>query len=137
MVNSKVNSKTDIYTFKSDFERLIQRKFQKPYWVDTLKKNYLAGPALVLVEKLEDITEIWKKLIDSYGNVKLLLQTKMNALDKMGHLGTIEGDEKLVNAIAKIVNVMTELSTLAEKHNLETKLYVGGGLETVCHTDRG
>ena len=125
------DSKTDIYTFKSDFERLIQRKFQKPYWVDTLKKNYLAGPALVLVEKLEDITEIWKKLIDSYGNVKLLLQTKMNALDKMGHLGTIEGDEKLVNAIAKIVNVMTELSTLAEKHNLETKLYVGGGLEKV------
>ena len=70
-------------------------------------------------------------MIDSYGNVKLLLQTKMNALDKLGHLGTIEGDEKLANAIAKIINVMTELSTLAERHGLETKLYVGGGLEKV------
>ena len=39
-----------------------------PYWIDTLKKNYLAGPALVLVKKLEDMEEIWKKLIDSYGN---------------------------------------------------------------------
>ena len=84
-----------------------------------------------MVEKLEDMEEIWKKLIDSYGNVKLLLQTKMNALDKLGHLGTIEGDEKLANAIAKIINVMTELSTLAERHQLETKLYVGGGLEKV------
>ena len=124
-------SKMDIYTFKSDFEKLIQPKIQKPYWVDTLKKNYLSGPALILVEKLDDIDQIWKKLLESYGNVKLLLQTKMNSLDKLGNLEVIEGDEKLVNALSKILNVMTELSTLAEKHKLETKLYVGGGLEKV------
>ena len=70
-------------------------------------------------------------MIESYGNVKLLLQTKMNNLDKLGNLEMIEGDEKLVNALAKVINVMTELSTLAEKHQLETKLYVGGGLEKV------
>ena len=87
------DSKMGIYAFKNDFERLIQPKYQKPYWIDTLKKNYLSGPALVLVEKLDDIEEVWKKLIDSYGNVKLLLQTKMNNLDKLGNLGMIEGDE--------------------------------------------
>ena len=125
------DSKMDIYTFKSDFEKLIQPKIQRPYWVDTLKKNYLSGPALVLVEKLDNIDKIWEKLIESYGNVKLLLQTKMNNLDKLGNLGMIEGDEKLVNALSKLINVMIELSTLAEKHKLETKLYVGGGLEKV------
>ena len=91
----------------------------------------MCGPALVLVDKMEDIDKIWQKLIESYGNVKLLLQTKMNSLDKLGNLEMIEGDEKLVNALAKVINVMTELSTLAEKHQLETKLYVGGGLEKV------
>ena len=37
----------------------------------------------------------------------------------------------MANAIAKTVNIMTKLNTLAEKHKLETKLYVGGGLEKV------
>ena len=43
----------------------------------------------------------------------------------------VEGDEKLSNALSKLINVMTELSTLAEKHKLEYKLYVGGGLEKI------
>ena len=55
----------------------------------------------------------------------------MNNLDKLGNLSSVEGDEKFANALAKIINVMTELSTLAQKHNLEYKLYVGGGLEKV------
>ena len=78
---------------------------------------------------LGKIDEIWKKLIESYGNVKLLLQTKMSGITKLGNLDQVEGDEKLVNSLAKIINVMTELSTLAEKYNLQNKLYVGGGLE--------
>ena len=64
---------------------------------------------------MEDIDKIWQKLIESDGNVKLLLQTKMNSLDKLGNLEMIEGDEKLVNALAKVINVMTELSTLAQR----------------------
>ena len=91
----------------------------------------MSEPALILVERLDDIDQIWKKLLESYGNVKLLLQTKMNNLDKLGNLQVIEGDKKLVNALSRIINVMTELSTLAEKHKLETKLYVGGGVEKV------
>ena len=31
-------SKTDIYSFKSEFEKLIQPTIQKQYWVDHLKK---------------------------------------------------------------------------------------------------
>ena len=89
----------------------------------------MAGPAFILVEKIENVDEVWKKSTDAYGNIKMLLQAKMNNLDKLGNLSSVEGDEKLANALAKIINVMTELSTLALKHNLEYKLYVGGGLE--------
>ena len=123
------DSKIDIYSFKSDFEKLIQPKHQKCFWIDVLKKNYLDGPALTLVDKLEKIEEIWEKLIESYGNVKLLLQTKMSGINKLGNLDEVEGDEKLAHSLARIINVMTELSTLAEKYNLQNKLYVGGGLE--------
>ena len=77
-------SKTDIYSFKTEFERLIQPTIQKRYWVYHLKKNDLGGPTLMLVETFETIDEIWTKLTNSFGNVKLLLQNKVCNLDKLG-----------------------------------------------------
>ena len=124
-------SKLDIYSFKSEFEKLIQHSVQKRYWADTLKKNYLSGPALILVKNTDDIEEIWTKLVDAYGNVKLLLQNKLGHLDRLEKLGKIKSDEKLAIAISKILNSMIELSNLAEKHNIKNKLYIGGGLEKV------
>ena len=51
-------SKLDIYSFKSEFEKLIQPSCQKHLWVDTLKNNYLAEPAFTLVERTETLSEI-------------------------------------------------------------------------------
>ena len=67
--------------------------------------------------------------MEAYGNVRLLLQNKIDKLDDVECLHKIKGDEKLSVAIAKIMNMMIELSDLASKHNLENKLYIGGGLE--------
>ena len=53
-----MSRKQDIYSFKTEFEKLIQPNIQKRYWVDHLKKNYLGGPALMLVETIETIDEI-------------------------------------------------------------------------------
>ena len=125
------DSKLDIYSFQTEFEKLIQPVIQKRYWADTLKRNYLSGPALILVENTMDIREIWKKLTQAYGNVKLLLQNKLGHLDRYEKLSRIKNDEKLAITIAKLLNSMTELSALANKHNLENKLYIGGGLEKV------
>ena len=65
--------------------------------------------------------------------MKLLLQNKISKLDKLESLDKIKNDEKLTTAPAKIINIMGELKSLAEKHNLETKLYVGGGLEKILN----
>ena len=54
---------------------------------------------------------------------------KISYLGKIDSPDNVKGDEKLGNAISKIINTMTELSTLAEKYDLNYKLYVGGGLE--------
>ena len=125
------DSKMDIYSFRSDFELIIQPNQQKKYWLETLKKKCLSGPALVLVEKTETIEEAWEKLVCSYGNVKMLLQSKVGGLDKLECLDKIKGDEKIGNALAKIINMMIDLSNVAKKYKLEYKLYVGGGLEKV------
>ena len=80
------DSKLDIYSFRTEFEKLVQPNILKRYWVESLKKNYLIGPALTLVEKCETIDEVWKKLTDAYGNVKLLLQNKISSLEKLENL---------------------------------------------------
>ena len=128
---SGYDSKLDIYTFRSEFQKFVQPNVLSRYWVDTLKKKYLSGPAFTLVDKIEDIDEVWSKLVGAYGNVKLLLQNKISKLEKIQKLEKLEGDEKIGNALTKVVNTMTELSDLAEKFNLECKLYFGGGLEKV------
>ena len=128
---SGYESKLDIYSFRSQFEKFVQPSKQRQYWVDVLKRSYLSGPALTLVDTVEGIDEVWEKLTTAYGNMKLLLQKKISNLDKVENLDKVKGDEKLGNAISKIINTMTELSTLAEKYNLNYKLYVGGGLEKI------
>ena len=123
------DSKHDIYTFKSNFEKFVQHRLQKPLWLHFLRESYLDGPAKVLVDKVETIEEAWTVLTNAYGNVKLMLQNKIGNLGKIQCLDKIEGDEKIMVALAKIINMMIELSTLASKHDLGVKLYVGGGLE--------
>ena len=128
---SGYDSKIDYYTFKSQFQKLIEPTVQKKYWADYLKCNYLSGSALVLVEKETDYSNIWAHLLESFGNARLLLQNKLGALDKIGGLWKVKGDEKIGMAIARLVNAMKDLSSLACEHHIEGQLYEGGGLEKI------
>ena len=121
----------DFYTFKSEFKKLVEPVVQKQFRSDYLKRNYLSGPALNLVEKETDYSEIWKKLLDSFGNARLLLQNRLAKLDDVGGLWKAKGDEKIANTLASVINTMTELSALATEHSIEGQLYEGGGLEKV------
>ena len=121
----------NIYTFHNEFQKLVEPALQKKYWPDYLKKNYLSGAALTSVETIEDINNIWKKLFESFGDTRLLLQNKLGHLDKISISWKIKGDEKIALAIAVLINSMMELSSLATKHSLEGELYMGGGLEKV------
>ena len=52
---------TPKWIFRAEFEKLIQPSLLKKLWPDYLKRNYLSGSAFTLVEKIENIDEIWKK----------------------------------------------------------------------------
>ena len=123
--------KIDFYTFKSKFQKLIEPTVRKQYLADYLICNYLSGPALILVEKETEYSKIWERLLESFGNTRLLLQNKLGTLDKVGGLWKIKGNGKLANALAGLINTMTDLGSLASEHGIEGQLYEGGGLEKI------
>ena len=55
----------------------------------------------------------------------------MESLDKLENLEKLKSDDKVATFLAKLINIMLDLSNLAQKHNLEGKLYIGGGIEKV------
>ena len=128
---SGYDCKIDLYTFQSEFKKLIEPVVQKPYWADYLKNNYLEGPARILVDKEKDYDQIWKTLFASYGNTRLLMQNKLSELESIGGLWTVKGHENLALHLAKLLNAMKDLSSLASEHKIEGQLYEGGGLEKV------
>ena len=87
----------------------------KYFYIHILKKNYLFGPALILVDQCEVIEDVWDKLTNAYGNMKLLLQNKISRLDKLDSLDKSDDDEKVGQALSKILNAMSELSNMATK----------------------
>ena len=120
----------DIYTFRSEFKKLVEPRVQKKYYADYLKRNYLSGPASVLVQKETDYEKIWERLLSSYGNTRLLLQNKLSTLDKLS-LSNVRGDQKISVTLASLINTMQDLSALAAEHDIEGQLYEGGGPEKV------
>ena len=128
---SGYDSQMDFYTFKSEFTKLVEPLIQKQYLSDYLKRNFLTGSALTLVEKEGDYAEIWKKLLASFGNARLLLQDKLASLVSVGGLWKMRADEKIRDSLAKILNAMTDLEALATEHGIENQLYEGGGLEKI------
>ena len=125
------DSVLDIYTFRAEFEKLIEPVVQRKLWPDYLKRNYLTGPAVTLVDKIESIDDIWKKLFASFGNTRLLLENKISGLDNVGSLWRMTGDDKIGLALNTLVNTIHDLSSLAQTFEIENELYYGGCLEKI------
>ena len=121
----------DIYTFRTEFSKLVEPEVRKGLWADYLKKNCLTGPAQNLVSKMEDIGSIWEKLIEVYGDTQVLLQNKIGSLKKISDLVKQKDDEKIAHSLTNLLNVMADLENLASKYDLEGDLYHGGGLQSV------
>lgn len=121
----------DIYTLRREFEKLVEPNVQKNLWVDYLKKNCLAGTAFNLVSKMNDIDDIWTKLVEVFGNTQLLFQNKLSALKKFSNLEKLKDDEKIAYSLTSLINLMAELSDLAARYDLEGDLYHGGGMQKI------
>ena len=96
-------SEMNIYTFRSEFKKLIEPNVQRGLWSDYLKKNCLAGAAYNLVSKIEEIDDIWGKLIEVYGNTRLLFQNKISSLERFSNLEKLKDDEKIAFTISSML----------------------------------
>jgi len=123
------DSKSDIYTFQTDFNKLYTRNTPRKMLPDLLKNNLLADPALSLVKSLTDIDEIWHRLKAAYGDTKLLLSKKLQQLIRTDQLTRTKDPEMLVQILNDVINTLKELMKLAQEHGIEENLFYGDGLD--------
>ena len=128
------DSLIDIYTFQDDFEKLYNRSTPKRLMPDLLKNNHLDDPALSLVKSNDDITEIWNRLVSAYGNPKIMLNKRLQQLDKFEAIWKIKDTEKSIDSLTKITNLMKDLLKMCEKHEIESYLFNGNAIEKIYRT---
>ena len=128
---SGYGSSMDYYTFRSDFEKLIVPRVQSKLLPDFIKLHHLEGQALSVVKEIDNLEGIWDRLRLSFGNVNLLLANKLKTVEDSEPLHKIKGDERLVKALSKLKNLMTQLGVLAEKHGIEPSLYHSSNLARI------
>ncbi len=124
-------SEMDIYTFQTEFEKLYLRLTPKKRLPDVIKYSHLEDPALALVKSQDDIDEIWTRLKKAYGDKKVLLQKNLSDVTKSAAFLKSKDPEQLKQGLMKLINTMNDLIKLAEKHNIENKLYNGDGINTI------
>ncbi len=124
-------SERDVYTFQDDFEKLHLRDTPTNLLPDLLKNTYLANPARLLVSDVHEISEIWRRLKEAYGDHQILLTKKLAEIEGASKVKTNNGNPKTVEMLSKIINVMRDLMKLAKRHSIENKLYFGDGLNRI------
>ena len=121
----------DIYTFQTTFEKVYLEDTPSHLLPDLLKNNYLENPALLLVKDVHDIDDIWKRLKSAYGDTKIMLSRKITELENLDELWKKKEPEKLGDGLIKLINLMRDLMTMAENHDIEVKLYHGDAINTI------
>ena len=124
-------SKVDIYTFQTEFEKIHLRSTPKIFLPDILRNNYLEEPALSIVKADTNIDEMWKRLKSSYGNTKIILNNKLSELSNLDVVSKIKSPSKAAEVISKITSTMKDLMSLSNKHDIEQKLYNGDGMQRI------
>ena len=122
---------SDIYTFRTNFEKLHLRNTPKKLLPDLLINNYLAEPSLSQVKGLTDIDIIWDRLIKAYGNSKMLVSRKLSEVKKLDPIKTRQDPAKTLRTITGLIKVLRDLISLATQHQLENQLYYGDCLDQV------
>ena len=125
------DSSLDFYSFKDKFEQLHLQDVPERALPELLKNNYLEGPALESVKRLQTIREIWENLKKSFGDPRVMMSKKLSELDSIGYLGKVREAEKVKDGLNKVVNVMEDLMKLAADHHIEEKLYYGDSIYSI------
>lgn len=126
---SGYDSNTDFYTFRTNFEKMHLSSTPKELLPDLLRNNYLTDAALTMVKTINNIDEIWERLKKSFGDSKVMLSRRLHQLKSIDF--NKRDPEKLISGISTLINIMQDVSSLAEKHNIEEYLYYGSSISDI------
>ena len=107
--------------------RRVQAKLLSHY----LTNNCLEGHALQILKEMGDLKTIWDQLKLSFGNVNILMSHKLKIVEEGDQIWKIKNEEKLILAMTRLKNAMTDMTVLAEKHGVEGTLYHPSNLSKV------
>ena len=124
-------SSQDIYTFKSNFEKIHLKETPRDMLPDILKNNFLDNPALLVVKDVHDIDEIWARLKDSFGDCKLMLRKRLSEFDDLEQILRSRDASKVSDGLSKVINLMKDLLTLSKNHGIENHLFYGDTLDKI------
>ena len=80
---------------------------------------------------MDDLKTIWDRLKLSFGNVNILMSHKLKIVEEGDQIWKIKNEEKLILAMTRLKNAMTDMTVLAEKHGVEGTLYHPSNLSKV------
>ena len=67
------------------------------------------------------VNELWKRLIATYGDLKIMLHRKMATLKNLTSLWKTSNPELISNSLIRIINLTKDLMRFANKHNIKKK----------------
>ena len=112
----------DFYSFKTKFEK--KYKNVKKAQVPDILKSYLEGSALESVRQLELEKEIWERLKNDFGDVNVMLKTKMTRIYEVAKsFGTKKLSRDLREILIELNTKITDGVKLVKDHKIEGKLY--------------
>ena len=112
----------DYYSFKSQFLNKY-RRYTSADMVDILKNTYLKGEAYNTVKGLTKLEDIWGRLKEEFGNPCLMMKDKLSEILSITPFSKIRGVVEKSEAVLKMINLLTDLFTLADEHSLQLDLY--------------
>ena len=124
------DASSDVYTFRSNFEKVHLDSTPKRLLPDLLKNNYFDEPAKNLVTSLDNIDEIWDRLQSAYGDTNIMIRKKLQSLLKID-LTRTRDSERTIAGLSKLTNALHDIIKLAKTDNIEERLYFGDGLTKV------
>lgn len=139
--SGEADGKLDYYSFKKEFEDYLKTKnYSRADQLRILQRSALKGTAKEACLNMTDAESVWTYLLQTYGNVRILLAKKIEEIRK---LGSCSGTNlKMREWSLMIKSKLTYVHDLAISHKIEDELYfspvlqeIQNGLPTKIHDD--
>ena len=71
---------------------------------------------------------MWSRLQKAYGDPRIVLKNKLADVRKIGPIWKLQGDERIKDGLATLLNLMSDILKVSKEHGIEQKPYHGEAL---------